>query len=244
MVNIPENPYSRTLTQAEVKELLEDGWRQGHMGECQDCFGSGCERCHGAGIIGYYSKDGKCVFGAPHFESPDSVGAVCRVNHFGLYDRRIHFSVRGCGGSAEVIFTVPQMVALSRMFANILDSIQGNHSEEFGVEAKFRGPPAMALAALSKDRVTVALIPSENQKKAVELLKEAGLEDEARLLSSAFEHEIFRGDEEENRKAREEVGEIEPGTIFSRKGNKAVVDGTEVSVDPDQTLLGALGDLK
>jgi len=244
MVNIPENPYDRILTSAEVKELLEDGWRQGNMSECQDCFGSGCDKCHKAGIIGHYYKGGKFAFGAPYFQSSDSVGATCHVNHFGLYDQRIHFFARGCGGQAEIIFTVPQMVRLMKMTVNILDAVRANHEEEFGVEAKFRGPPSMSLASLSKDRVTIAMIPSENQRKALELLNEAGLKEEARLLHSAFEHEIFRGDEEENRKAREAVGEIEPGTIFSRKGDKAVVGGVEVSIDPDQTLLGQLATMK
>lgn len=220
MIDIPENPYSRILTSAEIKELLESGWHSGHMGECDGCFGAGCEKCHGAGIIGYYSKDGKCVFGAPYFSSPDSVGATCHVNHFGLYDRRIHFSARGRGGSAELIFTVPQMVALMKMAINILDSVQANHEEEFGIEAKFRGPPSMALTSLSKNGVTIATIPNENQEKALMLLQKAGLKEEAALLRSAFEHEIFRSDEEENCKAREAVGDVEPGTISSRNKDK------------------------
>ena len=103
------------------------------------------------------------------------------------------------------------------MTINMLDNIQEDIKEEFGIEAQFRGPPVMFVSSLSKDRVTMATILNKNQQKAVDLLSGVGLENEAMFLKSAYEHEIFRGDEEENRKAREAIGEVEPGTIFSRK---------------------------
>jgi hypothetical protein len=243
MVNLPENPYERNLSPTEIKELEEDGWRRRSLYECVDCFGSGCAKCHNIGVIGTYVKEEKYVYGSPHFSNPDSVGASCKLNYCG-YDGKVHITAKGCGGSAKLYLTIPQMVRIMRMTTKILDNVQENCEEVFGVEAEFRGPPVVALASLSKDRVTVATIPSENQKKALKLLREAGLEYEAVFLKSAFEHEIFRGDEEENRKAREAVGEIKPGTIFSREGDNAVVDGVEVKIDSGFSLLSQLGRMK
>ncbi|MFA5049138.1 MAG: hypothetical protein WC516_08995 [Patescibacteria group bacterium] len=214
MVNIPENPYDRILTSDEIKELTKDGWTQVNSFKCDECFGTGCKKCHQSGIISTYRKEGKYIFGSPYLSFPDTVGAICKFINFG---HKINFCVSGHNGSAELYFTIPQMVKLMKMTINMLDNIQEDIKEEFGIEAQFRGPPVMFVSSLSKDRVTMATILNKNQQKAVDLLSGVGLENEAMFLKSAYEHEIFRGDEEENRKAREAIGEVEPGTIFSRK---------------------------
>lgn len=239
-MKLPKNAYVRTLTSSEVKELLADGWQQRSLSACHDCFGRGCDHCNRAGVIGSYWKEDKYYFGTPSFGSNDKVGAQCNANYFGLYDQRLHVTANGSGGQAEIIFTMPQMFEMMSMLANIIGNMDANHKAEFGVEASFRGPPAMSLASLTKDRVTVAIIPSENQAKAIEVLRTAGLEQEARLLLSAFEHEIFRGDEEENRKARNKVGDVEPGTIMSRKGTSAIVGDVAVNVDSDKSMLSMM----
>lgn len=213
-MNLPENAYERNLNPTEVKELLADGWQQSTLHSCQDCFSSGCEKCFYTGVVATYNKEGKYYFGSPMFASDDIVGARCSVNHYGRNDQRVHFSARGCGGSAELVFTIPQMFTLLKMFANITGTPGENHQEEFGVEAKFRGPASMFLASMIKDGVTVAVIPDENKQKAIKLLEEAGLRNEARLFKSACEHEVFRGDESKEKEAREKVGEIKSGTII------------------------------
>jgi len=237
-MNLPDNPYDRNLSPKEVEKLLEDGWTRSYLRSCSDCFSSGCEKCFYTGIVGTYFKEDKYFFGSPPLDF-GTVGASCTVTYL-PFDRKVNFSSSGFGGVAKLIFTIPQAFAMLKMFANVAGDPETFHQEEFGIEAKFRGPPALALASLSKDRITVATVLTENQRKAVSLLRESALVEEAELFKSACEHEIFRGDEDENVKVREALGEVSPGTIMARKGTNMMIEGVALSVDSDVTALSQM----
>lgn len=218
MMNNPDNPYDYVFTAKECKELMADGWRPMQPAPCQNCDGRGCERCNGVGLLVSLWKNNKFCIANPDI-SADMVGAVCRMDYT---DGKLHLNFVGAGGSAKVSFWHKQLFHLGKF---VMDCVcdPRNREEEYGVEGRFRGPPSMALAALTKAGVTVSTIPSKRQKKALKVLRDAGLDEEARLLSSAFEHEVFRGDCEAEEEARRRVGDIEPGTIMQRKGNTVVM---------------------
>jgi hypothetical protein len=223
---------NRVRTPQEYDQLIADGCRVGNAHPCQSCFGHGCERCHGVGLIVTIFEGSKMYSAAPSFHH-GMVGASCHVDYC---DGKLHFNLRGAGGSAKIEFTYSQLFSLGKF---IMDCVcePRYRDVEYGVAAEFRGPPAMALAALTKAGVTVSTIPSKNQAGALEVLRAAGFDEEARLLASAFEHEVFRGDAEEEAEARRQVGDVEPNTIIKRSGGSAVCGNQVLRVDRDKSIL-------
>lgn len=235
-MKLPKNVYDRKLTQEECRQLLEKGWRMYDPQPCRECHGRGCNKCYYVGLVVTLFNNDQFYFGVPPI-SKGNVGARC-IAIYSPYDKKLHVQFNGGGGEARVAFYYGQLFKLMQTILNCVCSPNDHREIELGVEGEFRGPPVMKLAALTKNRVTISTIPSDRQEKAIKLLKDAGLVDEAQLLHSAFEHEVFRGDCEEREKARAIVGEIKPGTIFNRKENSVVTDSGEVvTIDPDKSIL-------
>lgn len=233
----------KVVTPEETKKLLDDGWLVTYTLRCDHCHGNGCSRCHDVGAVVTLLKEGSTRFGAM-VPSLGMVGAGCTL---GFNDMKLSFMARGRGGSATLAFHYRQLYSLLEALIRCLASPGCSFGlSHYGIEAEFRGPPALRLAALTQDRITVAVFPDERQQAALDLLRNNGLADEANLLASAFEHEIFRGDCAVEEAARAAVGEIKPGVVFQRVGEHAVTgsaDGRDVvlSLDSDRMLLRELG---
>lgn len=221
-LRLPKHPHDRILTGDETLQLLKKHWVLRWVSACQKCYGRGCERCNHIGIVGTImdERSSKHYFGNPPMEQRFT-GARC---NFYCSNGRMYITTMSGGGEAELILYPTQLFELMKYVVNaVADGVQAREPRlEFGVEARFTGPPALYLAALSKKRMTRTQRPTPKQAKAIKLLKDAGLTDEAGLLQSALEHEIFHGDAEESEKCRKAVGKIEPGTIFKRVGKNVV----------------------
>jgi hypothetical protein len=154
---------------------------------------------------------------------------------------RLRLNAQGHGGSAVLVFSYRQLYPLLDGLIRCLSN-PGAWFQlgEYGVEAEFRGPPAMRLAALTKDRVTVTTFANKRQRAALTLLRKRGYGAEADLLASAFEHELFRGDHAAEQATRDAIGDVEPGTIFQRRGEHAVVGDQVVALDGDRGMSSLL----
>lgn len=235
---LPKNPYDRNLSPEETQRLLDNGWHSHLPIQCPECYSRGCSKCHETGIVVSLWKEDKYYFGTPVIPE-GKVGAKCSV-YYAPHDMKLHLRAAGAGGNASIAFHYKQLFNLMSFLVNTVGDPAGDRNAEYGVEAEFRGPPAMSLAALTKSGVTVATIPNKQQKKALKVLLDAGLEEEARLLKSAFEHEVFRGDHKKIEEARQKIGEIKPGTIFERRGDTTIFDdGTVIKTDPGESILSS-----
>jgi hypothetical protein len=147
----------------------------------------------------------------------------------------------GGGGEAKVSFYYNQLFSLMKMCMDCICAPNVSRNEEFGVEGEFRGPPVTKLAALTKAGITISTTPNERQRMAIKTLNNAGFVEEAKLLHAAFEHEVFRGDQQLHEETRAAVGNIKPGTIFNRKRENVVVgNGEVINLDSDGMVLSKL----
>jgi hypothetical protein len=220
---LPKSPFDRVLTSAETTQLMKKGWEMRYVSPCSKCYGRGCEHCNDLGIVGTIvaPRSSEHYFCSPPLE-PTMVGARCSIFASG---GKLILTAMGAGGEARMAFYPTQLFELMKFLViGVADGFQGHEAcLEFGVEAQFTGPPVMYLAALSKKRMTCTHRPTAKQARAIKILKDAGFENEAGLLASALEHEVFRGNAKESEKCRKAVGKIEPGTVFKRVGNCCVM---------------------
>jgi len=249
-VKIPENLYKGTLCPADTMILEKAGWRRLHSYVCGECYARGCEKCHKTGLqITLSDPDNHehMVTGTPwHYPH---TGAALRVR-WDQHDHMMKFSIDSQCGHATFGITVPQMQELVALGVNSTahpygGNPYGDKELEFGVEGNLMGPPVMSIGGL-KTKGQAAKSLSSRQEEAAQLLADNGFGDEAMLLVQALKHECFLVDAEENRKARDKIGDIEPGTILSRKGDTAVMvdaKGNEVTVnlDSDRSMLSMIG---